>query len=173
MDKQSTIAIIAVVIISLVIAIIIAFTDRTKEEEKLDTSLFNVLTTREAIEMMEKNTSQKAKFFYIGREDCSACKEFNPYIRYSLGLAKYEIFYIELNRIKDDEEAYNTLVKKLSEYEYVYEGETKTFDNYLGYTPMLFIVKNNKLIYGSIGGMKSQELADLVTKYGVAYEEEN
>ena len=70
MDKQSTIAIIAVVIISLVIAIIIAFTDRTKEEEKLDTSLFNVLTTREAIEMMENNTSQKAKFFYIGREDC-------------------------------------------------------------------------------------------------------
>ena len=49
----------------------------------------------------------------------------------------------------------------------------KHVDNYLGYTPMLFIVKNNKLIYGSIGGMKSQELADLVTKYGVAYEEEN
>ncbi len=166
MDKQTIIPIVLVVIVTITIGLLIYFKDRTKEPELLDTSLFNVIKVEDTKNLLEKSKN-KAQFIYIGRKDCSACKKFEPYINYSMGLTTYTVNYIELSEINTKSDEYNNLIEILNEYEYTWEDETKPFGEFIGSTPMLFILKNQKVVWANLGGMKSEELANIIEKYGV------
>ncbi|MGN1337289.1 MAG: hypothetical protein ACI4WW_02315 [Candidatus Coprovivens sp.] len=166
MNKEKVIAIALIILVTLIVSIIVIVKDRTSNEE-LDTSLFNVKSISEVNELMKEN---KSYFIYIGRKDCSACKSFEPTIQYAMVDQNFPVMYIEINDIDVESEDFKTFTEVLSAYNYEYDGETKTFDKYLGMTPMIFISRNNEIIYGHLGKMSTEEIKTIAKEMELSYE---
>lgn len=160
-------AIYLVIFLTLVIFFIITFVNKNNQEvEPIDTVMFNVVTTKDVDKLFE---SKEAKMIVVGSKECSATKAFVPHMQISIGLAHYTLNYLELTNENIESNEYKKFVSRL-DYLYTLDNEEKELKEYMGMTPMILIVKNNKVIYGSIGKVDEDALIQLVDRYGVSYE---
>lgn len=84
-------------------------------------------------EFMGKFQSNEQSLIYIGRSTCIHCANFLPVLKKAQSDYNYETFYLDLSKISDKEA---TEIKKLDKF----------FNENFGVTPMVIIVKNNKLV---------------------------
>ena len=54
-------------------------------------------------ELKEKMLNEETFILYIGKENCSACQAFNPTFKSVINKYKIEVFYIDLETLKDEE----------------------------------------------------------------------
>ena len=152
----------------LVIFFIIIYMNKSQTNvEPLDTKMFNVVTSENVNKLFETN---EAKMLIVGSKTCSATKSFIPHLQISLGLEHYTVNYLELTDEDPNSDTYKNFVSRLDVL-YTLDKEEKELKEYMGLTPMIIIIKNKKVVYGSIGQVDQDYLKQLIDTYGVKYEE--
>lgn len=159
--------IIAVVVIFLIIKFI-GSTNPSKEVE-LDTSMFNVVNTEKANKLFKDS---EPKMLIIGSRKCSATQAFIPIMQISLAKGRYDIYYLELLDEDRQSDSYKEFVSHLDvPYSGKVEGDKEVkVKDYMGATPMILIIKNKKVVYGSAGKITEEELTGIANTYGVSNE---
>ena len=173
MDKiknniENNLAIYLLIITVLVVFLIITSIGNKEKEELtlLDTSTFNVVNSKTALELFNEKEPQ---LLIIGSKKCSATQNFVPILQISQAKEQYYINYLELTDEDPSSKSYKYFVDKL-DIPYVYNNEEKELKEYMGRTPMIIIIKNKKIVYGSIGSMSENALTQLTNTYGVSNE---
>jgi len=122
----------------------------TEYNTNYDVSMFEEIEASD----IKKSTKGKTKVIYIGRETCGWCAAFLPNLWTAQEEYDFTTLYIDLAKIIDfnstefkllDEKAFNTL-NNLSG-----DGYESYMSENLGATPMVLIVKDNKIINAQTG----------------------
>ena len=158
-------AIYLIVIVCIIIGVLI-FQNHDNEKIEYDTRPFNIVDNKKALELFESNEPQ---MLVIGKKTCSASKELLPSLVIAQTTGKYKTNYLELTDLKKGSEDYNKLLELL-DYEYQKDGETKPFREYMGATPMVIVIKDNKMVYGYLGLMNNTVVSTIAKQYGVSNE---
>ena len=145
----------------------LTFNKLQKEEPTIDTSMFNVVTTKDVLRMMNNN---ETKMIVIGSKTCSATHEFVSSMQISQAKGSYIINYLELKDENRNSSSYKEFLTKLEvPFNGIAEdGKEHTIKEYMGTTPMILIIKNKKVVYGNVGLMLSDPLTQIAYTYGVA-----
>ena len=102
----------------------------------------------------------------IGSKKCSATEYFVPIMEISQAKGEYTINYLELLDEDPKSSEFKDLVNEL-DIVINYEGEEKELKEYMGSTPMIIIIKNKKIVYGTVGTISENALTQLANTYGV------
>ena len=137
-----------IIIAVVVIFCIITFGNKNPSETVLfDTSSFNVVTSKDVLEFLDE---KEARMIVIGSKKCSATEYFVPIMEISQAKGEYTINYLELLDEDPKSSEFKDLVNEL-DIVINYEGEEKELKEYMGSTPMIIIIKNKKIVYGTVG----------------------
>lgn len=153
-----------IIIAVVVIFCIITFGNKNPSETVLfDTSSFNVVTSKDVLEFLDE---KEARMIVIGSKKCSATEYFVPIMEISQAKGEYTINYLELLDEDPKSSEFKDLVNEL-DIVINYEGEAKELKEYMGSTPMIIIIKNKKIVYGTVGTISENALTQLANTYGV------
>lgn len=150
------IAIVVILGINLVINIVTnadTISVETNEEENsdYDVSEFEILSTTETIDKIDKGGTQVV---YIGRANCGYCVKFIPVLQQAQKDLGYKTIYIDLNEVTVDDQ------EKLVAYDsYVEEN--------FGYTPMVLVFKDGKYADGWVGYTEIDEFKSFLAEAGI------
>lgn len=153
-----------IIIAVVVIFCIITFGNKNPSETVLfDTSSFNIVTSKDVLEFLDE---KEARMIVIGSKKCSATEYFVPIMEISQAKGEYTINYLELLDEDPKSSEFKNLVNEL-DIVINYEGEEKELKEYMGSTPMIIIIKNKKIVYGTVGTISENALTQLANTYGV------
>lgn len=153
-----------IIIAVVVIFCIITFGNKNPSETVLfDTSSFNIVTSKDVLEFLDE---KEARMIVIGSKKCSATEYFVPIMEISQAKGEYTINYLELLDEDPKSSEFKDLVNEL-DIVINYEGEEKELKEYMGSTPMIIIIKNKKIVYGTVGTISENALTQLANTYGV------
>ncbi len=141
-------------------------TETTTESEyntDYDVSMFKEIKASE----LKKNTKDLS-VVYIGRSTCSWCAAFLPRLWEAQEEYGYKTLYIDIAKIMDfndgsitDQKAYDTMINLTGE-----NYETYVKDNF-GATPMILIMKNNKIVGAQTGYSEYEEFKKVLNEAGI------
>lgn len=129
-----------------------------------DVSMFKEIKASE----LKKNTKDLS-VVYIGRSTCSWCAAFLPRLWEAQEEYGYKTLYIDIAKIMDftnngeilDQKAYNTMINITGK-----NYETYVKDNF-GATPMILIMKNNKIVGAQTGYSEYEEFKKVLNESGI------
>lgn len=157
----------AVILVCIVIICISLFITRDEEPEEIivDTSKFQHVNLKEALELFESDTP---RLLVISLNTCSATVDYAISLTIAEARFGYNTYYLELSEIDESQiDDYNKLVEKL-DYEYNFRGQVDKFGAFIGTTPMTVIIKNKKQVFGYIGSLDVDTLENITSLYGIA-----
>lgn len=126
----------------------------TEETGEYDVSMFNKKTTTETIESINKGNTE---IIYIGRSTCGYCVKFLPILQEAQNKFGYTTTYIDLTEMTSDDQA--NLIALDNEEGYISEN--------FGYTPMVLIFKDGKLVNGWVGYAEYDTFASFLNENGI------
>ena len=117
---------------------------------------------------LKKNTNDLS-VVYIGRSTCSWCAAFLPRLWEAQEEYGYKTLYIDIAKIMDftnngeilDQKAYNIMINLTGK-----NYETYVKDNF-GATPMILIMKNNKIVGAQTGYSEYEEFKKVLNDAGI------
>ena len=129
-----------------------------------DVSMFKEIKASE----LKKNTKDLS-VVYIGRSTCSWCAAFLPRLLEAQEEYGYKTLYIDIAKIMDftnngeilDQKAYNIMINLTGK-----NYETYVKDNF-GATPMILIMKNNKIVGAQTGYSEYEEFKKVLNEAGI------
>ena len=129
-----------------------------------DVSMFKEIKASE----LKKNTNDLS-VVYIGRSTCSWCAAFLPRLWEAQEEYGYKTLYIDIAKIMDftnngeilDQKAYNIMINLAGK-----NYETYVKDNF-GATPMILIMKNNKIVGAQTGYSEYEEFKKVLNDAGI------
>ena len=129
-----------------------------------DVSMFKEIKASE----LKKNTNDLS-VVYIGRSTCSWCAAFLPRLWEAQEEYGYKTLYIDIAKIMDftnngeilDQKAYNIMINLTGK-----NYETYVKDNF-GATPMILIMKNNKIVGAQTGYSEYEEYKKILNDAGI------
>lgn len=129
-----------------------------------DVSMFKEIKASE----LKKNTKDLS-VVYIGRSTCSWCAAFLPRLWEAQEEYGYKTLYIDIAKIMDftnngeilDQKAYNIMINLTGK-----NYETYVKDNF-GATPMILIMKNNKIVGAQTGYSEYEEFKKVLNEAGI------
>ena len=129
-----------------------------------DVSMFKEIKASE----LKKNTNDLS-VVYIGRSTCSWCAAFLPRLWEAQEEYGYKTLYIDIAKIMDftnngeilDQKAYNIMINLTGKNYETYEK-----DNF-GATPMILIMKNNKIVGAQTGYSEYEEFKKVLNDAGI------
>ncbi|MBE6154915.1 MAG: hypothetical protein E7163_05035 [Firmicutes bacterium] len=134
----------------------------TESDTNYDVSKMNTVTGKEATELFDKKGTH---FLYIGRPTCGVCVNLVPNLNATIEELDVTINYLELeSTFRDD---FGDLFDHL-DIKTKINGEEGTFGELLetyGYTPLVIIIKDGKMIEGFVGSRDSETIIELFKKY--------
>lgn len=129
-------------------------TTDTEETGEYDVSMFNEKTTTETIESINNGNTE---IIYIGRSTCGYCVKFLPILQEAQENFGYTTTYIDLTEMTTDDQT--NLLALDNEDGYISEN--------FGYTPMVLIFKDGKLVNGWVGYAEYETFASFLTENGI------
>ena len=126
-------------------------TDKTSE---YDVSMFTEKTTTEAVESIKKGDTEVV---YIGRSTCGYCVKFLPILQQAQKEYGYTTTYIDLTKMTSDDQT--TLLTLDNDEKYISEN--------FGYTPMILIFRDGKLVKGWVGYAEYSSFASFLEENGI------
>lgn len=160
---KANLAIYLIIIATITISCIIIFRKPKTTEIEYDTSMFNVVDIEGANQLFSSNQDQ---LLFIGRKTCSVCQEFIKSLQIAMARDNFYVSYLDLDNIDTSNKAYEEFISKL-DYEYTYANTTAPFGKFIGSTPMIVIIKNNKMVFGILGSMSSDTILTIVNQYAI------
>lgn len=139
-------------------------TESSEYNTDYDVSPFKEISAKN----IEKETKGKLSVVYIGRESCGWCAAFLPNLWNAQDEYGFTTLYVDLAKIIDfnkntikDEEAYNVLLKLTGDK---YDGY---MEENLGATPMILVMKDNKIISAQTGYSEYEAFETLLSDAGL------
>lgn len=126
--------------------------------DEYDVSKMTEVDEKELLNLFDEKGT---KVVYIGRPSCSACVTFVPTLNQVHEELDFDLYYLNSENLGTDQEALNEIAQKLDKEITINTTsgeETGKYGEYLGTTPMLFIIKNGKMIDGIIGAYSYDSL---------------
>ena len=166
-NNQALKVIIVLVLTIVIVTVAIIFankkTDEEEKEYKYDTYSFTNINVKEALELFK---TDEPKMLFLGRQNCEGCSLQGPYITLSQVYNDYPVYHLDIDTLDYEDPNVTTLANKL-DYPYEMYDVEGPFGLFIGYTPMLIIIKNGKQVYGNIGVLTDKEVTELAKTYGV------
>lgn len=132
--------------------------DDTEEEtdttSEYDVSMFTEKTTTEAVESIKKGDTEVV---YIGRSTCGYCVKFLPILQQAQKEYGYTTTYIDLTKMTSDDQT--SLLTLDNDEKYISEN--------FGYTPMILIFRDGKLVKGWVGYAEYSSFASFLEENGI------
>ncbi len=132
-----------------------------------DVSKMNKVTGSEAAKLF--NNKKDTQILYIGRPGCGICVNLVPELNKVISDLNIDINYLELDDKFRTEFAdlfgHLTVETKITSGGKTYEGTYGELLNEGGFTPMVIIIKDGKMIDGFIGSRTSDTIKTLFQKY--------
>lgn len=128
--------------------------DTTEESnEEYDVSMFEELTTTEAIAKINKGDKV---VLYIGRPSCGYCVKFLPNLQKAQKEYGYKTVYVDLEKVTSEDQAkWNDIGGVLGAYDETCENaeNAKSADKcgQFGFTPMVVVFENGKIKGDHVG----------------------
>lgn len=167
---KNNFAIYLIIIACVVIISITLYMTRHPAKVKVDTSLYNVVNIKEALNLFKDDDP---KLLIVSTEDCSATANYTKTLNYIMIEYDFPVYYLDLSATDSTSDEYNEFVQKL-DFEYkTKDGQTGPFGSFMGATPMNIIIKNKKMVYGYIGSMSTSALSTMTENYGVSHGKKN
>lgn len=166
---KNNFAIYAVLVASIVIVCVAMFVTRDDPGETVDTSMFRVVTPKEALKLFNED---KANILVLSTSDCAATIKYVDSLKIAQAKYSYNTYYLNLDEVENDIENYKKLLEKL-DMEYNFNNKVDKFSSFMGATPMTVIIKNKKMVHGYIGTMSVDTLYTITSLYGVSQNETN
>ena len=123
-------------------------TNETEYNTEYDVSMFEEIEASD----LKKQTKGKTKVVYIGRESCGWCAAFLPNLWDAQKEYDFTTLYIDIAKIIDfsngdikDQDSFDILNKLTG------KGYEKYMEENFGSTPMILIIKDNKIVGGQTG----------------------
>jgi hypothetical protein len=157
-------AIYAVILACIVVLSVALFITNKPKLEKVDTSMFKVVTIEKALELFESN---EPKLLVMSVPTCTATINYVPYLQIAQAKYSYTTYYLDLTTIDTSREEFKKLQEKL-DFEYNFYGEVDKFSKFIENTPSTIIIKNKKQVFGHIGSINTDTLGTYVKLYGVS-----
>lgn len=129
-------------------------TTSTEENGEYDVSMFDEKTTTETVESINNGNTE---IVYIGRSTCGYCVKFLPVLQEAQEKFKYTTTYIDLTKMTSDDQT--NLLTLDNEEGYISEN--------FGYTPMVLIFKDGKLVNGWVGYAEYESFASFLNENGI------
>lgn len=157
--------------IAIVVALLLVFTaimvkgtnnnnttsnNETEETEntEYDVSMFESLDTTSAIDKIKQGDTQVV---YIGRATCGYCVKFLPVLQQAQEDYNYKTIYLDLEKMtSDDQESLTAL-----------DNEDSYISENFGYTPMVLVFKDGKLLDGWVGYSEYDSFASFLEDSGL------
>jgi len=137
-------------------------TKTSENDSNYDVSKMNTVTGEEATKLFDKKGTH---FLYIGRPTCGVCVSLVPNLNAAIEELDVTINYLELeSTFRED---FGDLFKHL-DVETKINGEEGTFGKLLetyGYTPLVIIIKDGKMVEGFVGSRDSKTIIELFKKH--------
>lgn len=130
--------------------------NQTEETENMDydVSSFDSMSTTDAMKRIAKG---KTEIVYIGRATCGYCVKFLPTLKKAQKEFDYKTIYIDLEKMtSEDQQKLLTL-----------DNEEKYITENFGYTPMVLIFKDGKLVQGWVGYAEYSSFAAFLEDNGI------
>lgn len=147
--------------------------DNTKEEEETNTeydvSAFNKINETEFLATVKKADTQ---VIYLGRATCGYCVQFLPSVQKAQDDYGYKTNYVDITAVdtsSNDYKTMTTMINNMTEAfnkEHNYTGEN-AYEYLYGYTPMILITKNNKIVDVWVGYSDYATFASWLESNGV------
>lgn len=131
-------------------------TEETKENTEYDISMFNEITTDD---LSKVASSSEPQVIYIGRSTCGYCVAFLPTLQKAQSEYGYTTQYLDITKITTEEQQ-NALL--------AYDNDSKILSDNFGSTPMVLIVKDGKLVNGTVGYEEYDTFADFLEENGIS-----
>ena len=143
-------------------------TETTNEESEYNTnydvSMFEEITAKD----IKSKTKKDTQVVYIGRETCGWCAAFLPALWEAQDEYDYKTLYIDIAKIIDfsdgsvlDQDSYDLLSNLTG------DGYEKYMEENFGATPMVLIIKNNKIIGASTGYSEYEAFKTVLNDAGI------
>ena len=157
-------AIYAVILACLVVLGVAIFITHKPKVKTVDTSMFQVVTLKETLELFETN---EPKLLVMSVPTCTATISYTPYLQIAQAKYSYITYYLDLTTIDTTSEDFKKLQEKL-DFEYNFYGEVDKFSRFIENTPSTVIIKNKKQVFGHIGSINTDTLGTYAKLYGVS-----
>lgn len=163
---KNNILIYLIILTCIVVLLVIKFipSDAEPDQPKVDTSMFNVITLDEFMELFN---DKSPKTVLLSVHNCSATENYVPTLQIAQAKLGFVSYYVELTDIDASSEAYAKFLEVLETFDYSFQGQTGTLRTFLGNTPLTLFIKDNKIVYGYYGSMSESVISTFVKKYGV------
>ena len=129
-----------------------------------DVSMFEEIKASD----IKSKTKKDIQVVYIGRSTCSWCAAFLPTLWEAQEEYKYTTLYIDIAKIIDfssgnvsDQDSFDILNKLTG------EGYESYMEENFGATPMVLIIKNNKIIGASTGYAEYESFVSVLNDAGI------
>lgn len=129
-----------------------------------DVSMFKEISAKD----LKNETKKNLSVVYIGRESCGWCAAFLPNLWDAQEKYKYETLYIDIAKIIDfssgnvlNQDAFDILSKLTG------EGYDGYMEENFGATPMVLIMKDNKIIKAQTGYTEYEAFETMLTEAGI------
>lgn len=135
-----------------------------KDEEdntNYDVSKFRELKVNEVLKLFDDNSLH---IVYMGRPTCYYCVQFVPILNKVQESLGYTTIYLDTTSLNKSDKDVSSLIDKM-DVKIMMNGSEETLKDYYGYTPMLLIIKDGKIVNGNVGYIDYQELYQLVSVY--------
>lgn len=126
---------------------------KAQSDTEYDTSKFKEVN---ADEFVEKFKEDKYNLFYLGRPTCGYCVKFVPILNEVQKNYKFETIYFDISKYSNDDA--NKIIGLDEDF---FTGENTAY----GYTPMMLITKDGKIVDSQIGYSDQSTFEQLVSKY--------
>ena len=170
---QIIIALLVAILIALIIGVSKLYTNNStstnSSEEidyntKYDVSMFKEISASD----IEKETKDKLSVVYIGRSTCGWCAAFLPNLWQAQEEYGYETLYVDIAKIIDYE---NGGILDQNSYDILNNITGDSYEDYmesnLGSTPMILIMKDNKIIKAQTGYSEYDTFDKLLNEAGI------
>jgi predicted bacteriocin transport accessory protein len=127
--------------------------EETEESSDYDVSMFNSVTTDEAIKLFDSSDTQ---VIYIGRSTCGYCVKFLPTLQQAQEDFGYTTNYLDITTV--DSDGQTKLLAKDNDENFLEEN--------FGSTPMVILVKDGKMVDTWVGYSEYDSFAEFLTNNG-------
>ena len=137
-----------------------------KEEEVTQTNNYDVSKFKELkIDgVLKLFDDSSLSIVYMGRPTCYYCVQFVPVLQKVQDSLGYTTIYLDTTSLDRNDSKVSALIEKMN-VNVMMNGKEELLKNYYGYTPMVLIIKDGKIVDANVGYIDYQELYKLISAY--------
>lgn len=128
-------------------------TTTSSDNTTYDVSSFKAINTDEFIEAYN---GSKTQLIYLGRATCGYCVKFLPVLKQIQANYDLQPLYLDITTVSQDDA--NRIIALDEDF---FKGENTAY----GYTPMMLIVKDGKIVDSQVGYSEYSTFEAIISKY--------